>query len=389
MARQERPEKRRRLHIGVADSAAAPYFAGMTENRRATRWRSPDEPCLNCGDSTPGRFCPTCGQRKAEVLVSVHTLLADVLEDQLVLNRALPRTLGLLLFHPGFLTEEYVRGRIVRYIAPFRLYLVSSVVFFLLLSFIGLQGLDINTTATGDDGGVIDSAATRDSVLAGLNAALADIDTAGMPPAAQTALRQRMADAAAAIQAAADTTASDAIGSEATFRLDADTALPPGTFQPWARQIQFDGSSPHFERALQRKLAQVAHLPMRDAMISVLRDLLEFAPHMVFLLLPVFAFILKLLYIRRSRFYAEHFVFALHVHAFVFVMFTVMFILPWDWINGLLTLWIAVYVWLALRRVYRQGWFRTTVKWWTLGTVYLLFFSLGVIGLAVATLLLT
>src|SRR5690606_30196862 len=109
------------------------------DDRRATRWRSPDEPCLNCGDSTPGRFCPTCGQRKAEVLVSVRTLLADVLEDQLVLNRALPRTLSALLFRPGLLTEEYVRGRIVRYIAPFRLYLVSSVLFFLLMSFFGLK----------------------------------------------------------------------------------------------------------------------------------------------------------------------------------------------------------------------------------------------------------
>jgi hypothetical protein len=394
----------------------------MNDHRRATRWRSPDEPCLNCGDTTTGRFCPTCGQRKAEVLVSVRALLADVLEDQLVLNRALPRTIGALLFRPGFLTSEYVRGRIVRYIAPFRLYLVSSVVFFLLLSFVGLQGLQVGMTASSDDVAAIDSAAAAavDSITAARTArqALADIDTTGMPPAARAALRESLRDVEqrldSAIRAATnaagaaptdtarlapatpDSTSAtdpegdtDVVSYEELLQLDSDTALPPGALQPWARRIDFDDSQAVFQRALLRKLAQVGHLPHRDAIREVLRDLLEYAPHMVFLLLPLFALILKLLYIRRSRYYAEHFVFALHVHAFVFTMFTVMFVLPWDWINGLFLLWIVLYVWLALRHVYRQGWVRTTAKWWTLGATYLFFFLFGLVGLAVVTLLLT
>jgi hypothetical protein len=339
----------------------------MNDDRRATRWRSPDEPCLNCGDTTTGRYCPTCGQRKAEVLVSVRAMLADVLEDQLVLNRALPRTIGALLFHPGFLTSEYVRGRIVRYIAPFRLYLVSSVVFFLLLSFVGLQGLQVGMTVSPDDAAPLDS----------ISAAVDSIATS-RPGAPQDT-------------SAADSTAAggDPESNTDLVQLDSDTTLPPGALQPWAREIDFGSTQPVFRRALERKLAQVGHLPYRDAIREVLRDLLEYAPHMVFLLLPLFALILKLLYIRRDRYYAEHFVFALHVHAFVFTMFTVMFILPWDWMNGLLLLWIVVYVWLALRHVYRQGWVRTTLKWWTLGGTYFFFLLFGLIGLAIVTLLLT
>jgi hypothetical protein len=79
-------------------------------------------------------FCGHCGQRNATRLVSVRNMLMDALEDQLSVNSALPRTLAGLLFRPGFLTREYVEGRIVRYIAPFRLYLVTSVLFFLGLS---------------------------------------------------------------------------------------------------------------------------------------------------------------------------------------------------------------------------------------------------------------
>ena len=78
--------------------------------------------------------------------------------------------------------------------------------------------------------------------------------------------------------------------------------------------------------------------------------MLEYAPHMVFVLLPVFALLLKLLYIRRRRYYAEHFVFALHVHAFMFVMMTLIVVLPWDILNLPILLWIAVYIWLAMKR---------------------------------------
>src|SRR5690606_32835825 len=123
------------------------------------------------------KYCPTCGQRKTEVLVSVRALLADVLEDQLVLNRALPRTVWNLLCKPGFLTEEYVRGRIVRYIAPFRLYLVSSVLFFLLLSFIGLSRMEGAVNVEGP--AAADSARVRAE-----RAVLENIDTTEMPPEA-------------------------------------------------------------------------------------------------------------------------------------------------------------------------------------------------------------
>jgi hypothetical protein len=386
----------------------------MTDDRRATRWRSPDEPCLNCGDPTKGKYCPTCGQRKAAVLLSLRAMLADVLEDQLVLNPTLPRSLAALLFHPGKLTEQYVRGRIVHYVSPFRLYLVSSIVFFLILSFIGLQRLGNPEPDTNDAPAAADSvAAAAVARLEEQQRALAAIDTTGMPEPARAALRETMAEAAAALaglRASADSAAvpagdetpdTTAVRQDTTASADsstqerpiaepasADTALPRSMLQPWARNIRINGP-PIVERAVQRRIADVGHLPPQEALRETLRDLLEYAPHMVFLLLPVFALLLKLLYIRRDRLYAEHFVFALHVHAFVFVVFIVMFILPWEWFDRILLLWIATYVWLALKRVYRQGWVRTTLKWWTLGWMYFWVLLFGLIGLAAGTLLLT
>jgi len=84
---------------------------------RRQRWwapetrRTPDRPCLNCGDTTVGFFCRNCGQRKADVRVSLRRMLMEVMDDQLSLNSTLPRTIGALLFRPGHLTAEYVQGR--------------------------------------------------------------------------------------------------------------------------------------------------------------------------------------------------------------------------------------------------------------------------------------
>jgi hypothetical protein len=73
----------------------------------------------------------------------------------------------------------------------------------------------------------------------------------------------------------------------------------------------------------------------------------------------------------------------------MFVMFTIMFLIPWEQLELLLLLWIVLYLWLALKRVYGQGWVRTTLKWWTLGWMYAWALLFGLIGLAIVTLLLT
>src|SRR5688572_31290922 len=92
--------------------------------------------CPNCNAPITGQYCADCGQRVTEVRMSVRRILMDVLEDQFSLNSGLVRTLRALFFKPGLLTTEYFSLRIARYVPPFRLYLISSLMFFLLLSFL-------------------------------------------------------------------------------------------------------------------------------------------------------------------------------------------------------------------------------------------------------------
>ncbi len=303
---------------------------------RSTR-KTPQRPCLNCGDPTVGFYCPTCGQKKVDVRVSLRRMLGEAMEDELFLNVALPKTVGALLFRPGHLTREYVRGHIARYIPPFRLYLVSSLLFFILLPWL--------TNLGGIEQEIERNTARADSLAA---AAAAAGDTAGIT----AATRER-----------------DNLNLTLGVR---DTARVPALLRAPNRRLQ----------ELQTRLNR---MPASEAFRTIRMAFMEHAPTGIFLMMPLFAGILKLLYVRRGRFYVEHFVFALHVHAFTFLMFLLMLLLPWPWLNAVLSLWLMLYVLLAMKRVYGQGIVKTFLKYSVLGWAYSVLLGIGVIVTAALT----
>ena len=323
-------------------------------------------PCPNCGDPTQGRFCPSCGQRRGERRITLRRLLADVFEDQFSLSGALPRTMGVLLFKPGHLTTDYMAGRIARYVPPFRLYLLSSFVFFLVLNLMG-GGPQITRNVTPE---VVDSAAiAADTVVA-----------------------------ADSISVAADTgVAADSAGITISTGFVPDTAQGFTPEESERMRVVIDslvagaGFLPARVRERVRvRLHELAGMEQGRLGTVISRELLDRAPVAIFLLLPVYAAILALLYVRSRRYYVEHFVFALHIHAFVFLLFTLQqFVERWDWLSGLMGLWIMVYGLLALKRYYRQSLLKTLVKYVLLGAIYLPLLTVVMAGVLIYALMVT
>ena len=89
--------------------------------------------CDNCGAAVPGKYCSHCGQRFEHAIHSVLHFTREAMEDLTHADSRLWSTLAALLFKPGFLTREFLSGRRVRYLPPLRLYLVLSVLFFLVI----------------------------------------------------------------------------------------------------------------------------------------------------------------------------------------------------------------------------------------------------------------
>lgn len=267
-----------------------------------------------------------------------------VADDQFGVDAKLPRTLKALFFKPGLLTSEYMNGRIARYILPFRLYLFASVLFFVLLSFLSRQS-DWAERAAQE----MEAEAAADS-------------------AASTA-RNAVTDSVPARRPAADS---------ADRRLNVGISIGG---RQWLDSVQVNTPWPWLNTRIEANLEALSNLPPNVALRRVTDAIIEELPKVMFLLLPVFALLLKLIYIRRRRYYVEHFIFALHLHAFAFALFTIWLISRNDLIMLVAMLVIAIYTLIAMKRVYAQGYTKTTLKWFVLGGAYSI---LAGLGLAVA-----
>jgi hypothetical protein len=318
------------------------------------------------------------------VLVSMRAMILDLLDDELVLNRRLPRTLFALFFRPGHLTAEHVNGRIVRYVRPFKLYLISSVIFFLLLSFFSLRALQ---QAELNFGGVSD-ADERTTSTESIDSARVEVQRILDDPALTGARRVALQRTLRALEEDADRQAGHlrADGDGATAGGDRRATRTIGELfdvPETGLQLNLTTGVSAIDAVLTRRARELLQMTPRQAIERVVGNFLGYIPTVMFLLLPVFAMILKLLYIRRRRFYAEHFVFLLHVHAFVYMIFASLlvvrglFTLPtWLVLSGLL--WIGIYIFVAMRRVYGQGRGITLVKYWLLGVGYMVILAFSV-----------
>jgi hypothetical protein len=313
------------------------------------------EPCPNCGDRTAGRFCRNCGQARRVVHVSLAEMLTDFLDDQLALNSKLPVTLAFLLLRPGFLTREYLRGRIASYIRPLRLYLGTSVLFFVVFAFLAQRegwimrsGGPVSINVSGRDSV---RAATADSVQKALDQARRE----GAPIPANLHITEAMKRRAHA-------------DSARRARGDSD--------------LDFTGMG-ELGDTLNAKVRRWQKMDRAEQQRVILNGLQDQGPRVMFVMLPLFAFILKLLYVRSRRYYVEHFVFALHFHAFVFLLFTIYLGLQEipgvdaGSVGPLLWTWTFVYLFIGMKKVYGQGFMRTVMKFWMLFWSYCVTLAIG------------
>lgn len=92
-----------------------------------------DGPCPNCGTMLTGEYCVSCGQSARDLQQPIWTLLKDIFDSVLSIDGRLWKTVPALILRPGHVTRAYIDGKRARYVPPFRLFLLASVAFFLLI----------------------------------------------------------------------------------------------------------------------------------------------------------------------------------------------------------------------------------------------------------------
>lgn len=351
----------------VASTAQTAASTETGVNDTSDETRSDVVACANCGADLQGTYCAVCGQRAAHRIVPLWQVTNEFLEDLVDLDLRILHTFPTFFFRPGALTVEYVRGRRRRYIRPLRLYLFSSFLLFTVLAFTDLNGFTFSFPAP-----TAEAQAEVEAVRAEVDALRAELalqqgeqggveegtDTgAGAADSSRSLLRTSPANASV-LQGMGQIDEALASLGPVLDSGGAGASSAPGAAVADVQKSLVNGGSP-----LEAKLLRIVRDPA-----TFIRDMMDRAPYLMFVLVPTFALLLKLLYVRRRRLYLEHLIFALHVHALAFITFSVSAILGALDVGTSLNLdaWLAVapfgYLFFAIRRVYGQSLGMVAVK---------------------------
>jgi hypothetical protein len=248
--------------------------------------------CTNCdhplGEPRP-RYCPSCGQETNIKAPTVGEFAQQFSGTYFASEGALWRTFKMLLMRPGELTAQYLNGRRKHYVLPLRLFLSISLVMLLTMRIVG--ALQFST--------------------------LDDPEFTKTLPSRPAAIALELGFARAGIE-------------DGTFFCE---GLPPWLCKRLQRRM--DTSTEALLASIEKASDRVA----------------SHAGLVMFVLLPAFALGLAFFFRWRGFSFTEHLVFALHLHAFWFLVVAVMMVgIEWLILLGMLV--IPAYAALAFRRVY-------------------------------------
>ena len=345
-------------------------------HRKKDREKAPTR-CENCGAELQGHWCAHCGQPAIDYRRSFRHVIADLLDEFLNWDSKFFATIALLIFKPWRLTNEFLAGKRVRYANPLRLYLLASILFFFAVNY-GTRGIKFEPGKIGPK----DRAELE-----------ADLKNTDLPPEAREKLQ-------ALLQESSPSPAPSPVTSPSSPPPSAQTSQQKKEYGKIGERpfVAFDDakSTTPFERWIEARAKEKMgeHGTKMGLFISTLFSNL---PYMMLCCIPLFAFVLKVLYVRRHIFYIDHLIYALHIHTFFYTA-VMLIVLATIGLNRFASgpiagsmialLWIGfvTQIFLSIRFVYRQGWFISIFKFLFGGFVYLIVLVLALAATFFATL---
>ena len=335
--------------------------------------------CENCGAELIGPHCAQCGQAAIDYRRSFRHVIVDVLDSFLNWDSKFFATIALLIVKPWKLTNDFLAGKRVRYLHPLRLYLLASILFFFAVNY-GAKWIRFEpgkipeknraevATAIAEKRDEIEKELERENL------------SADQRRKAQEALDYLTKPSPSATVAAEENSSPTTMPTVSPADSGKQT-YGPVTDRPF---VIFDDakSTTPFEKWLEERAKDKMgeHGTKMGLFITTLFSNL---PYMMLCCIPLFAFVLKVLYARRRIFYIDHLIYALHIHTFFYtgVMLIVLTTMGLDrtipgtfadWVIALLWIAFVVQIFFSIRRVYGQGWFISTLKFFVGGFIYML-----------------
>lgn len=386
----------------MSEKAPIPVKKEISANsRKAFKFRSTE--CLNCGHplELTDRYCSYCSQMNTTKNLSLKDFFAEFIGSVFTYDSRLRYTVKDLLFKPGTITRNYVKGRRLKYANPFRFFLSVSIIYFI------IQGI-ISTFSEGNNSMINwnnsnEAKAMTDSINR-------NIITFSENNSKKNRDRIRLADS---ILNSEDTLPDNRISKEVNkvqYLKESDYDTIDWGNRVVKRIVQYRtfyntteikdpksalDSLGHHNTAYNRWLYSKNNSMdrIKDDPFGFANYMMGKTPFFLFFFAPLFAFFFWLIYSKKKYTYMEHMIFIFHIFSFIFLALLIAIIpdtlIGDQLIGGILFMLIGpFYFYKALRNFYQQNRLITIIKFIFLNHVFwisAIFAALIFFGITAAT----
>ncbi|WP_420387608.1 DUF3667 domain-containing protein [Roseivirga sp.] len=360
--------------------------------------------CNNCGSHLDEsyNFCPKCGQSNTDNNVTFSTLIKEFVDNYLGVDSKLAHSTLPFLFRPGALTNRFHEGKVKHFIHPVRLYLVMSLFYFFTISYL-LS--DFNLQNFGDEAEMTSatvSALKEDDRLKQLSDSVRfSLLEDSLTSKYQVRSFDQFVDSLNAdygedfldgLSVSLATVPMPVREGERFIekmhRFARDSRMPDSVFWDSLKRENNLNINLFGDTGQEHIKHQVRKIFANDEGFKgfVLGNL----PLMMFILIPLFAGVLKLIYVRRKHLYIKHVVHALHIHSFAYLLYGLSLLIMFKLftnsvfpnidveeyralIGFVFFVITSTYAYISFLKVYKQGWFKTLVKFNIVGFIYVFF----------------
>ena len=297
--------------------------------------------CPNCGAEEVGKFCPRCGQSNKDFNKPIKEIIGDLL-DSINLDIRLLNTLIPFFTKPGFLAQEYFRGKRKRYVPPMRMYMFISIIFFFLVQYFDFGNGNKEIIKISND---------KENISINLDGDFLS-DTTDKNEKVDTSIINKYIDKNNKVD-------KEKIKQE---------ILEDSTMNPFKESI-------------------IGGINASEKKELFLKRFLKNISYVLFILMPFFACILAMVLWRSKMLYVKHLIFSINFHSFIFGLSSLIIILfkilPESTSNFVAYLWlgIPIYLMMGIARFYNRNMINAFFK--MLGTLTLYTFIILIVVVAV------
>ena len=355
--------------------------------------------CFNCGHPFFGneKFCPECGQVNKNPKITFGSFVHEVFNGFISWDSKFWTTFIPLLTKPGKVSRDYIDGKRQRYANPFRFYLTVSVLFFLIIG--ATESYDKfdqfrkgKTNKTPSINAQIDSITaaidpTSPQFTTNLNKALQNVDSTDRKKLLKAIPTLKLDSLKNTASVSSNNIQISFLPDFAKFH-KFQKKHPKAEIEDALDSLNVEHT--FFNRFLYSRVKAVSAMAEdNNKMEDFQKQMISYTSISLFVFLPLFTLFLKFYYIRRKYTYVEHLVFVFHTQTVFFLLSTIFYLIyyfkPNDYMISIFLLLFIIYLYLAMRRFYQQGRFKTFIKFILINFSFFVVSTIGALIIMVIT----